>query len=383
MKMGRPKSKSKNKRSKNETAAIAEVQAASTGKKRTRSQMTNEFENSASPGRSRQPSPLTSPKSKQKKRSTKTVKRSLNQDLQLSGDNTNSNRNVIETKGSDNPKITKISKAKRHYDSKQNNDFADDIETQVANLNKRESHDGINTEVDIDNEELDKSEYLSTDDSSGECDTTDSEVEASTSQRDDSDDEEIRFRQNRKSHKKMSDYKDDPEFARYVEELVNKKYEAKCKKEGRKKRSRSRSRDRPGNNNMVRRENLIKSPSDTTLYAPAVNKQRSVNTVRQPIFTEQGLEKTINHISNFVEQVRIDSDRNPRGRNSIDNRKMVGEMVDVHDYDQQENTEEARIVADQAIITAEKPLKIHKVSKLDIWMRTMNSFILLAISNCN
>ena len=58
-----------------------------------------------------------------------------------------------------------------------------------------------------------------------------------------------------------------------------------------------------GNTPIQRRSPLVKSPSDTTLYTPALRKVKETSDV-------------INQISNFVDEMRIEEDRYRKRRNS-------------------------------------------------------------------
>ena len=100
---------------------------------------------------------------------------------------------------------------------------------------------------------------------------------------------------------KFQHLRDDPEFNSFLDQMLDKKLSdtGNYKKNGQK-----------GNNNGGK-QNLIKSPSDTTLYTPGLRKANEI------IHTDQNV---IEKISHFVDSVRISSGGASRDTTSKDRR---------------------------------------------------------------
>ena len=114
--------------------------------------------------------------------------------------------------------------------------------------------------------------------------------------------------------------------------------------------------DKPGPEEERNPRNpVFKSPSDTTLYAPALNRgvisyaQTQTTPPRLPVLPVNGQNNMVDKISHFVESIRVsERDQQEAGPSREDHTALPRDGRDNHDY------EEARKRAENAILEAEK-----------------------------
>ena len=97
---------------------------------------------------------------------------------------------------------------------------------------------------------------------------------------------------------KIAELKDDPDVADYINQLVQQNIRKSLGKDDLMNRDKVNT-DKPsiGREQNCRKETLIKSPSDTTLYTPALHRGRRENNM-------------IDKILNFVEGIRLEENKN-------------------------------------------------------------------------
>ena len=113
------------------------------------------------------------------------------------------------------------------------------------------------------------------------------------------DDREVVFKS---SQSNFDELKSNPAFQDYVQKLVSEQLKGECDKQ-KQKTPDKRKVCRKGKDN-----DIIKSPSDTTLYAPALrrisgNGQQRINIAPQPSFPF-----SVDNISKFIEEIRVRQD---------------------------------------------------------------------------
>ena len=226
----------------------------------------------------------------------------------------------------------------------------------------RDPNPNRNTETAMQNSDItevseEEQEDSSSSEESSEGEITDSEDESS------SDDEAEAVYQMMKKVKK------DPKMRMAIDVLV----QEKLKKAGKKKRKTGKvTKGNAKINDKVSKfkPNTIKSPSDSTLYTPALK--------RAPIVPIDNQDNVINKISQFVENIRMDSEKNEhkhrrqsredsqeRGessssqcsyktRNDEDNAEYDARKIEKQQRRMQPNEEEARNLADKLVLDSEQ-----------------------------
>ena len=254
--------------------------------------------------------------------------------------------------------------------------------------------DGVSLSVSEDEyqDEIDDDSQQSQDEQQGEDETVDEQTQASSSSSSESDmetssssssDDEMDL-SNLKIKKK---YKKDPNYKRVleslmVEKLKRKRARDKARRKSRKlkalkKKEKRAKRDRRGNNVMttpiqqvakvpvrnVARPLLVKSPSDSTLYNPALkrlrpNEESFLNLPERIIpdrteFSSNVIEK----ISNFVDSIRLEqTHKEAQSDTGVEN--TTQQRRPVHDdqprSSRDEEEERARKISDKVILESEK-----------------------------
>ena len=145
---------------------------------------------------------------------------------------------------------------------------------------------------------------------------------------------------------------DNPAVMKYINELVNKKVDKKISEmqEGRGNSDHGSNNVTPTKDRVTDRTNIVKSPSDTTLYTPALRKVTQDNAI-------------IDKISTFVESTRMDSSggdchrsrelSRSRTRSRSPDRNVPEHNVMVRQRSEDNGTQ-ARGMADNIILQAEK-----------------------------
>ena len=90
----------------------------------------------------------------------------------------------------------------------------------------------------------------------------------------------------------------DPIFQRIVDKAVKQRVEQELKEKGKSKKLKEKQQNQNSNR-------IVKSPSDTTVYAPAL--LRNSDLAQNDTYRFNNIQNEIDRISNFVEQMRIDS----------------------------------------------------------------------------
>ena len=175
---------------------------------------------------------------------------------------------------------------------------------------------------------------------------------------------------------KFKHLRNDPDFNEFLDEVLDKKLADKGdKNHQQKEKDRGKKGNDTVNRDSVNRPNLIKSPSDTTLYSPGLRKaltnvvtrmEASKSIDEEIELSNSESRKTTNlsdktlmeKISNFVDNLRLDAERGSSRRDDTDRernmdlRKVIQQQRKAQD--DEESTSRVDQATDQLLIQAEK-----------------------------
>ena len=218
---------------------------------------------------------------------------------------------VTEREGvSDNNNATVVCETVMEVPTKfqNSNEMSSSVEEEGALNDNEVCHDGIEVTIDTNDSEFDYSEPEFEDDNHSESDgEPDQEISFDTSMR------------NQTASKGKVMVEMTPEMKEMLDQLMRERGEKKRTNDIQ---STPKKGKKAGKTNLIRKIPLVKSPSDTMLYKPALLKNPSVNEKRPQILLcerveadsqdlndkEKDSNSYIDHISDFVEAIRFEQD---------------------------------------------------------------------------
>ena len=305
---------------------------------------------------SRQRSPSTTPKSKQRKTKGDCRKIILDSNKNKGKINDKNNNATIGITKNSTRSGSKTKLIDNDLDTS-HNVIESDIIVSVKG-GRLNSDDDV--ELDYVDDVTDGDRPVSDSDGEDEQSSSDEDSEGESSDDDEETDNEVILNKTPKKVAPQELNEDDPRVKQLLAKMVGEKIKKgelkepkKTNKKGKDKADKNDKGKSNRNSTCLINPPLIKSPSDTTIYAPALN--RGANDVLS-IFNDQQSSEAINGIVQFIEGIRIQQKKEEKRKSDI--QEPVASTSDHHDeiseeMNREKSIQEARDKAAKAIIDAE------------------------------